>query len=217
MFCLSLICVLFLMLLVSLGGLLLIAPSVFYCGYKFCILFHMLFVSLDIVYYWLPLWFSLTVICYVSCCLCYLCHWILYNYGPRDNFWYSPIQKAVTVLLYRTNSWNILFNIWIVEVLLNDQEFCFLLIGLNSIFSTLPRVQWAYLACSEYTSRAVSTPRVRYSRACVNFCLLSIRCFNVVQPETRFHFQSANQIARKGQNFQKFQNFKILQSLKNFI
>jgi hypothetical protein len=41
----------------------------------------------------------------------------------------------------------------------------------------------------------VSTPRVRYIRACVYFCLLSIRCFNVVQPETRFHFQSANQIA----------------------
>jgi hypothetical protein len=39
-----------------------------------------------------------------------------------------------------------------------------------------------------HTSRAVSTPRVRYIRACVYFCLLSIRCFNVVQPETRFHF-----------------------------
>jgi hypothetical protein len=68
---------------------------------------------------------------------------IIYNYGPRkrwiskivnptrvispralennpsgfDNFGYSPIQRAVTVLLYRTNSWNILFNIWIVKVL----------------------------------------------------------------------------------------------------
>jgi len=42
--------------------------------------------------------------------------------------------------------------------LLNDKEFCFFLIGLNSIFSTLPQ--------SEYTSRAVSTPRVRYIRAC---------------------------------------------------
>jgi hypothetical protein len=30
---------------------------------------------------------------------------------------------------------------------------------------------------------------------------------------TRFHFQSANQIAKKGQNFQIFQNFKILQNL----
>ena len=64
-----------------------------------------------------------------------------------------------------------------------------MLIGLNSIISTLPQ--------SEYTSRAVSTPRVRYIRACVYFCLLSIWCFNVVQPETRFHFQSVNQIAKK--------------------
>ena len=40
------------------------------------------------------------------------------------------------------------------RLLLNDKEFCFSLIGLNSIFSTLPQ--------SRYTSRAVSTPRVRY-------------------------------------------------------
>ena len=90
------------------------------------------------------------------------------------------------------------------HILLNDKEFCFSLTGLNSIFSTLPQ--------SEYTSRAVSTPRVRYNRGCVYFCLLSIRCFNVVQLETRFHFQSANQIPKKGQNFQKFhikfQNFQ---------
>ena len=87
------------------------------------------------------------------------------------------------------------------HILLNDKEFCFSLIGLNSIFSTLPQ--------SEYTSRAVSTPGVRYIRACVYFCLLFIRCFNVVQPETRFHFQSANQIAKK---VKIFTNFKILQN-----
>jgi hypothetical protein len=46
----------------------------------------------------------------------------------------------------------------------------------NSIFSTLPQ--------SEYTSRAVSTSRVRYIRVCVYFCLLSIRCFN----ELFYHF-----------------------------
>ena len=70
--------------------------------------------------------------------------------------------------------------------------------------------------CSEYTSRAVSTPRVRYIRACVYFCLLSIWYFNVAQPETRLHFQSANQIANKGQNFQKLQNFKIFEIFQNF-
>ena len=94
------------------------------------------------------------------------------------------------------------------HILLNDKEFCFSLTGLNSIFSTLPQ--------SEYTSRAVSTPRVRYNRGCVYFCLLSIRCFNVVQPETRFHFQSANQIAKKGQFF--FLKFKIFKKFhKNVI
>ena len=92
-------------------------------------------------------------------------------------------------------------SVVIQHLLSNDKKFCFSLIGLNSIFSTLPQSeytsravniprvqQWVYLACSEYTSRAVSTPRVRYIRACFYFCLLSIRCFNVVQAETRFHF-----------------------------
>ena len=86
------------------------------------------------------------------------------------------------------------------------KEFSFFLIGLNSIFSTLPQ--------SEYTSRAVNTPRVRYIRACVYFCLLSIRCFNVVQPETRFTFPVGQSNCKKGQNFQKFLNFK---KFKNFI
>ena len=39
------------------------------------------------------------------------------NPSGVDNFGYSPIQRAVTVSLYRTNSWNILCNIWIVKVL----------------------------------------------------------------------------------------------------
>jgi hypothetical protein len=132
--------------------------------------------------------------------------------------------------------------------LLNDKEFCFSLIGLNSIFSTLPQ--------SEYTSCAgacrsclkhhhfnahiwkapspitllidkfkleKSTWRIKirslslgYIRACVYFCLLSIQCFNVVQPETRFPFQSTNQIAKKGQFF--FLEFKIFKIFhKNVI
>jgi hypothetical protein len=63
----------------------------------------------------------------------------------------------------------------------------------------------------------VSTPRVRYIRACVYFCLLSIRCFNVVQPETRFHFQSVNQIAKKGPKFQNFTNLKKKKILSFFL
>ena len=86
--------------------------------------------------------------------------------------------------------------------LLNDKEFCFSLIDLNSIFSTLPQ--------SEYTSRVVSTPRVRYIGACVYCCLWTIRCFNVVQQEKRCHFQSAIKLPKKKLKFSKiskFQNF----------
>ena len=76
---------------------------------------------------------------------------------------------------------------------------------------SIPCVQWVYLACSEYTSREV------YSSLCL-FYLLSIRCFNVVQPETRLHFQSANQIAKKGQNFTKFsKNFKFIKFKNKFL
>jgi hypothetical protein len=93
------------------------------------------------------------------------------------------------------------------QSLLNEKEFCISLIGLNSSFSTLPQ--------SEYTSRAVSTPRMRYIRACVYFCRLSIRCFNVVQPETRFHFQSSNQIAKKVKIFKNFKISKFYKKFKN--
>ena len=93
---------------------------------------------------------------------------------------------------------NLLFSDWPKQHFLNSTSEC------------------VHLVCSEHTSRAVSTPRVRYIRTCVYFCLLSIRCFNVVQPETRFHFQSANQIAKKGQFF--FLKFKIFKKFhKNVI
>ena len=60
-----------------------------------------------------------------------------------------------------------LFNKY--QELLNGKEFCFSPIGLNSTFLVVPQSE---------------------------FLRESIRGFNVVQPETRFHFQSANQIAR---------------------
>ena len=104
--------------------------------------------------------------------------------------------KPLTVLLYDIKS-----NLSQYSILLNNKEFRFFLIGLSSIFSTLPQ--------SEYTSRAVSTPCVRYIRACVYFYLLSIRCFNAIQPETRFHFQSANQIAKKVDIFKNFKTSKF--------
>jgi hypothetical protein len=95
--------------------------------------------------------------------------------------------------------------ILLYHILLNDKEFCFSLIGLNSIFSTLPQ--------SEYTSRAVSTPGVRYIRACVYFLtdLLNNKEF----------FKLFNSIFNKiGYNcfiiFQDYLNTKILKYDENF-
>ena len=111
-------------------------------------------------------------------------------------------------------------------ILLNDKEFCFLLIGLNSIFSTLPQneytsravsiphVQWVYLACSEYTSREV------YSGLCL---FLSI-VYSVLQRfPTRDEIsipvgQSNCKERSKFLKIWKFENFtKLKKKIKNFI
>ena len=103
-------------------------------------------------------------------------------------------------------------------ILLNDKEFCFLLIGLNSIFSTLPQneytsravsiphVQWVYLACSEYTSREV------YSGLCL-FLSIFYSVFQRCPTRDEISFLVGQSNGKKGQNFQKFQNFKIFQKL----
>ena len=52
---------------------------------------------------------------------------------------------------------------------------------------------------------------LRYIRACVYFCLLFIRCFNVVEPD-EISFPVGQSNWKK-----KIQNFKILQNFKNFI
>jgi hypothetical protein len=114
---------------------------------------------------------------------------------PPEAFFCDDCWPPITVIKHKYHAF------------LNNKEFRFFLIGLNSIFSPLPQ--------SEYTSRAVSTPRVRYLRTCVYFCLLSIRCFKVVQPETRFHFQSANQIAKKVKIFKNFKISKFYKKFKN--
>jgi hypothetical protein len=94
--------------------------------------------------------------------------------------WFIIFQDYLNIKILKSyetfERFEILWTFWFFKNKIKFLNFC----SLNSIFSTLPQ--------SEYTSRAVSTPRVRYIRACVYFCLLSIRCFNVVQPETRFHF-----------------------------
>ena len=84
------------------------------------------------------------------------------------------------------------------HVLLNDKEFCFSLIGLNSIFSPLPQ--------SEYTSRAVSTPRVRYIRASIVYSVFQ-RC----PTRDKISFPVGQSNCKK--KVKIFKNFKILQNL----
>ena len=98
------------------------------------------------------------------------------------------------------------------SVLLNGKEFCFSLIGLNIIFSTLPqseytscavsipRMQWVYPACSEYTSREV------YSGLCL---LLSIvySVFQRCPSRDEIAFPVGQSNCKKGQNFQQISKF----------
>jgi hypothetical protein len=73
-------------------------------------------------------------------------------------------------------------------ILLNNKEFCFSLIGLNSIFSTLPQ--------SEYTSYEV------YSGLCLFLSIVySVfqRC--LTRDEISFPVEQSN--FKKGQNFHK--------------
>jgi hypothetical protein len=107
---------------------------------------------------------------------------------------------------------------WVLSIytcLLNYKEFRFFLIGLNSIFSTLPQI--------EYTLREV------YSGLCL---FLSI-VYSVFQrcstrDEISFPVGQSNwkkrskifknfEILQNLQKFQKFTNFKIQKKFKNFI
>jgi hypothetical protein len=84
------------------------------------------------------------------------------------------------------------------HVLLNDKEFCFSLIGLNSIFSTLPQ--------SEYTSREV------YSGLCL-FLSIVYSVFQRCPTRDKIPFPVGQSNCKKGEHFQKF---KIFQNLKFF-
>ena len=80
--------------------------------------------------------------------------------------------------------------------LLNDKEFCFSLIGINSIFSNLPR--------SEYNSREV------YSGLCL-FLSIVYSVFQRCPTRDEISFPVGQSNCKKGQNFQKFQNFTKFQ------
>jgi hypothetical protein len=83
-------------------------------------------------------------------------------------------------------------------LLLNDKEFCFSLIGLNSIFSTLPR--------SEYTSREV------YSGLSIFvYCLFGVlgyNCFIIFQDYLNI------KILKYDENFEILWNFWVLKFYK---
>ena len=81
------------------------------------------------------------------------------------------------------------------QTLLNDKEFCFSLIGLNSIFSILLQ--------SEYTSREV------YSGLCL-FLSIVYSVFQRCPTRDEISFPVGQS------NCKKIQNFKILQFFQNF-
>jgi hypothetical protein len=120
-------------------------------------------------------------------------------------------------------------------LLLNDKEFCFSLIGLSNIFSTLPQ--------SEHTSRAVSIPRVQWVHLAWGifelvsnfiYCLFGVstlsnqrRDFISSRPiklQEKVNILKNFKISKfyKFQNFQtfhiKYQNFpKIFKTIKKII
>jgi hypothetical protein len=107
----------------------------------------------------------------------------------------------------------------VLSLLLNDKEFCFSLIGLNSIFSTLPQ--------SEYTSRAVSISRVQWAYLAWGiFGLVSIFVYCLFGVSTLSN-QRRDFISNRPIKLQKkvkiFKNFKIskfykiYKNFKNFI
>ena len=128
--CLSVLCLVWPMLCVFLDCLFLITPSVFSNVYLSCVLCDQCCVCLWIVYSWIPLQFSLTLICPVSCvtnvvlfldCLflitpsvfsnvylscvlcdqCCVCFWIVYSWLPhRFSLTFICPVSCVTDVVY---------------------------------------------------------------------------------------------------------------------
>ena len=69
--------------------------------------------------------------------------------------------------------------------------------------------EWVHLACSEYTSHEV------YSGLCL-FLSIVYSVFQRCPTRDEISFPVVQSNCKKGQNFQKFQNFKILQKIQKF-
>ena len=93
------LCLVYPMLPVSLDCIFLIAPLVFSNVYLSCVLCTLCCQFLWIMYFWLPLWYSLTfILSSVSCTLCCQFLWMVYLWLP---FWYS-LTFIVLCLVYPT-------------------------------------------------------------------------------------------------------------------
>ena len=94
-------------------------------------------------------------------------------------------------------------------LLLNDKEFCFSLIGLNSIFSTLPQ--------SEYTSRVVSTTSREVYSGLFLFLSIVYSVFQSCPTRDEISFPIGKSNCKKVQNF-KISKFKLKKKkIKMFI
>jgi hypothetical protein len=116
----------------------------------------------------------------------------------------DPIYLLFCIFKIQDNICFFLGNMNYNLSLLNDKEFCFFLIGLNSIFSTLPQSE--YTSCEVYSGLPTDQPKSRCKKG-ENFPIQYFKNFLIINYYIFF---------LKVENFQKIPNDKIFKKFKKF-